>query len=373
MFKYPLVVTIDTNIFDAVKFDLSATSPLGMLKNYVKNGKIKIVLSNIVLREAKGHIAERVKEICRIVKKAGTDALKVYNEDLISSIGLDEILKMAKNKETMIENEEKKFDEFLQAIEAEILGADLIDVDSVLNDYFETNPPFEENERKKSEFPDAFIAQQIKNHFGEMEDVVIVSNDNGFVKACGEAENQHFFTSLGMLYNAINKEKEAYTETITVIKELQLRISDTVGEYIKTNENIDVHGLSYDKDGIESGYDYSEFYLHSISEVAFSIQSVDEISEKESIVTLSCQADISADCYYEDYANAPWDSEEKEYVFVDTIKILEEHNARFECRIEIDREEKTFNVSPFTIILDDNSRLDRYENIDDAEEIWDMD
>ena len=28
----------------------------------------------------------------------------------------------------------------------------------------------------------------------------------------------------------------------------------------------------------------------------------------------SLKADISADCYYEDYANAPWDPEEKEYV-----------------------------------------------------------
>ena len=87
-----------------------------------------------------------------------------------------------------------------------------------------------------------------------------------------------------------------------------------MNEYIKDNENIDVNGLSYDKDGIESGYDYNEFYLHGISDVTFSVHSVDEISDNISIVTLSCKADIFADCYYEDYANAPWDPEEKEYV-----------------------------------------------------------
>ena len=85
---------------------------------------------------------------------------------------------------------------------------------------------------------------------------------------------------------------------MAVIKELQLRISAAVNEYIKDNDNIDVHGLSYDKDGIESGYDYNEFYLHSISDVTFSVHSVDEISDNISIVTLSCKADISADCYY---------------------------------------------------------------------------
>lgn len=165
---------------------------------------------------------------------------------------------------------------------------------------------------------------------------------------------------------------------MAVIKELQLRISAAVNEYIKDNENIDVHGLSYDKDGIESGYDYNEFYLHSISDVTFSVHSVDEISDNISIVTLSCKADISADCYYEDYANAPWDPEEKEYVFVDTIKMREEHKARFGCRIEIDRAEKTFKVFPFTVILGGDSRRNRYEVEehpveDDEEEIRDMD
>ncbi len=50
MFKYPLAVTIDTNIFDAAKFDLCDASPLKTLENYVKNGKIKVVLSDIVVK-----------------------------------------------------------------------------------------------------------------------------------------------------------------------------------------------------------------------------------------------------------------------------------------------------------------------------------
>lgn len=43
-------------------------------------------------------------------------------------------------------------------------------------------PPFENSEKKKSEFPDAFIAQQIRKRFGETEEVVIVSNDKGFIR-----------------------------------------------------------------------------------------------------------------------------------------------------------------------------------------------
>lgn len=378
MFKYPLAVTIDTNIFDAAKFDLGDASTLRILENYVKSGKIKVILSDIVVRESKKHIADQVKKVCGIVRTARTDALNISTEHLIGTIGLNEILRIVKNKNELISKGEEMFDDFLRTINAEILGADLIDVDSILSDYFETRPPFEEGEKKKSEFPDAFIVQQIRKRFGETEKVVIVSNDKGFVRACQESENHLFFNSLGALYNAISKEDAAYDETIAVIKELQLRISASVKKYIEDNENIDLHGLSYDKDGIESGYDYNEFYLHSISEVTFSVHSVDEISEKTSIVTFSCKAGISADCYYEDYANAPWDPEEKEYVFVDMIKMREEHKARFGCRIEIDREAKTFKVFPFTVVLGGDSRSNRYEveehpSEDDDEEIRDMD
>ena len=312
------------------------------------------------------------------MRKARAAALEESTEHLIRTIGLGEILRIVTNKDELISKGEEMFDDFLRTINTEILGADLIDAGLVLGDYFETKPPFENSEKKKSEFPDAFIAQQIRKRFGETEEVVIVSNDKGFIRACGESENHLFFSSLGKLYNAISKEDAAYDETMAVIKELQLRISAAVKEYIKNNENIDVHGLSYDKDGIESGYDYNEFYLHEISDVIFSVRSIDEISDNTSIVTLSCKAGISADCYYENYANALWDPEEKDYLFVDTIKMREEHKARFGCRIEIDREAKTFEVFPFTVVLGGDSRSNRYEveehpAEDDEEEIRDMD
>ena len=178
MFKYPLAVTIDTNIFDAAKFDLCDASPLKTLENYVKNGKIKVVLSDIVVRESKRHIADQIKKICGIMRKARAAALEESTEHLISTIGLGEILRIVTNKGELISKGEEMFDDFLRTINTEILGADLIDVGLVLGDYFETKPPFENSEKKKSEFPDAFIAQQIRKRFGETEEVVIISNDN---------------------------------------------------------------------------------------------------------------------------------------------------------------------------------------------------
>lgn len=379
MFKYPLAVTIDTNILDAAKYDLGDGSTLQLLKNYVDDGIIKVVLSNIVVRESKKHLAKQVNKACGIARKLRAEVLQESTEYLINYVGLSRLLEISKDKDALIQKSEELFDNFLTDINAEILGIDLINLESIIDDYFEINPPFEDGKKKRKEFPDAFIANQIRKRFGEAEDVAIVSNDNGFKKACKEAPNHFFFGSLGALFDAINKEKEeAYAETINVIKELQFRIAHTLIEYIKSNENIEVRGLSYDKDGVETGFDYDESYLHNVSNIAFRVDSVDEMTDKYSKVTLLCKADISADCYFEDYANAPWDSETKEYVFVETIKMREEHTSRFECRIEVDRETKSYKIFPFTIILDDDSRKDRYELekqsvVNYEQEIQDMD
>lgn len=379
MFKYPLAITIDTNILDAAKYDLGDGSTLQLLKNYVDDGIIKVVLSNIVVRESKKHLAKQVNKACGIARKLRAEVLQESTEYLINYVGLSRLLEISKDKDALIQKSEELFDNFLTDINAEILGIDLINLESIIDDYFEINPPFEDGEKKRKEFPDAFIANQIRKRFGEAEDVAIVSNDNGFKKACKEAPNHFFFGSLGALFDAINKEKEeAYAETINVIKELQFRIAHTLIEYIKSNENIEVRGLSYDKDGVETGFDYDESYLHNVSNIAFRVDSVDEMTDKYSKVTLLCKADISADCYFEDYANAPWDSETKEYVFVETIKMREEHTSRFECRIEVDRETKSYKIFPFTIILDDDSRKDRYELekqsvVNYEQEIQDMD
>ena len=42
--RYPLYVTIDTNIFDSTGYDLGDDGTLGHLCSYVQSGKIKIVL-----------------------------------------------------------------------------------------------------------------------------------------------------------------------------------------------------------------------------------------------------------------------------------------------------------------------------------------
>ena len=148
-------------------------------------------------------------------------------------------------------------------------------------------------------------------------------------------------------------------------------IESYLGQYIKNNVEINVIGLSHDRKGVTEGYDYTETYLNSLSDITIGIHSVDEIDDNKSIVTLKCEGSFIMDCFYEDYDNAPWDSEEKKYVYVDTVGIREEHKSNFACRIEINRVENTFEILPFKIILGGDSRKERYEIEADLEYEYD--
>ena len=77
MIKYPLYVTLDTNIFDANKLDFGKESTLGLLVNYVEAGKIKIVLSNIVIKEVEKHV---IKSSDSILHSAESSGLRCVSE-----------------------------------------------------------------------------------------------------------------------------------------------------------------------------------------------------------------------------------------------------------------------------------------------------
>lgn len=366
MFEYPINVTLDTNIFDAAKYDFEENSTLQLLAKYVRSGKVKVVLSNIVVKEAEKHIAEQGMKICSIVQKAKSDMRKIATKQMMEHIGLSDLLEISVDKDLVRTKSIDLLNKYIEDIDAEIMDTKQIDWEAIIEDYFEIRPPFQQGEKKRKEFPDAFIAEQIRKRFGTDETVVIISNDKGFKTACQNTSNHIFFSSLGEFYNELNKqEQEAYEETIRVVENIRNRISSEISEYVFYNENIEVIGLSQDKDGIIEGYDYSETYLDTIENLSFAVYSVDDMNSRSFIVTIKCKADITANCYYDDYENGIWDSEDKRYLFIETIGVREEHQARFGCRIKIDRETEDIEIIPFKIILGGDTRKQRYRIADE--------
>ncbi|MGN0619272.1 MAG: PIN domain-containing protein [Ruminiclostridium sp.] len=369
MINYPLNVTLDTNIFYETKFDFSENSPLGLLIKYVEQGKIKVILSDIVTREVEKHIKDRANSICRVIRDKRKELLEILPEYFINNIGYNNALELADKKKT-IEKSIDEFHQFLKDVKAEFLDINIINLCPIIDDYFSYKPPFENNDKKRKEFPDAFIASQIKEIYGEHKVVAIISKDKGFKQACGDSGNHLFFDSLSELYDMINKEEKQYEEAIEIIDQKQLRITTEIKHIINDYDYIDVIGSSCDSDGNIYGFDYDDFELKTVANLSYRIHTIDELTDETIVATLLVSADINVLCWYDDYENSAWDSEEKKYVFLETRYVIEEHCARFGCRIVIDKKENALRINHFKVILNSDSRKNRYETSDNEYE-WD--
>lgn len=362
MIRYPLYVTLDTNIFVSNKFDFGQDSTLGLLVKYVETGKINVVLSNIVISEVEKHITDEGDKICGSVRKLRTDILKTTSEEYIKQIGLDILLQIL-NKQEIQKKSRAEWEGYLQKINPEIMDNAKIDLDRIISDYFSFNPPFEHNDKKRKEFPDAFIANQIRERFGSDKQVAIVSSDKGFMRACGSTGNHLFYDSLGDLYDAMNREEIAYQDAVKIVASFMSGYIEKINARIEDNECVEVHGLAYDKDGIADGYDYTETIVTSVSDTSCRIRTIDEITETTVRASLLFTSKIEVECFYEDYENAAWDSETESYLFLETKEILEKHTARFLCGVEVHRDGSALRIFPFKVILNGDSLNERIEDM----------
>lgn len=377
MIKYPLKVTIDSNIFDSTKYDFSKGSTLDLLASHVENNKIKIYLSDIVYREVKKHIENKAQEIVGKARNLRAEILELASEDLVNAIELEYVLQIP-DKKVVKQKAADDWENFIKRLKPEIFDYSGITIESILDDYFAINPPFESNEKKCKEFPDAFFAAQIREKFKDSDPVAIISKDKGFKKACGHTTNHLFFDSLGDLYNALNKRDKEYAAVVELVKKMFTSISEDVKDKILDTGCVEVFGMSVDHHGVSEGFEYKDFEIDSISPVTLSIHFIDNITDDLVVATLKCSVHIAVNCSFYDYSNSVWDNETRDYVFLNERTMHEEHDARFAVRVEINRHTSEYKLSSFKIFLGGDSRKERYEVFDEPDidyyaEIEDMD
>lgn len=376
MIKYPLYVTFDTNIIDENQYDFSESGTLALLEKYVAQGKIKVVLSNIVCDEVKRHLSNRAKEITSLLNNALKDIRKTTSKSFISSIGYRDRIEKQNPKIAQTKAVEC-FENFLNSLTPEILDTRNVDTEKIFSDYFSYKPPFENNDKKRKEFPDAFIAEQIHVRFATDEIIAIVSKDKGFKKACGYSESHLFFDSLGDLFDTINRQDEHNYKLATTLVSVTYKseIYSNIKDLLLNADNISITGQTVDNDGIIEGNEYDETYVENVSGISYKLHTIEQISDDKVIVILTAKAEVTVYCSYDDYDNAAWDSEEKKYIYLNTIELREKHNARFPVRVTIDkvRDDITVQTSivllgPTTRISQDNLTYEKYlQDIEDQD------
>ncbi len=322
-------IFIDTNIFYETKYDFVDSSKLKILISYIEKGKIELFLDEIVVSEIKKHIKEKSERIVAIQNKKIQEAEDVFSKTILRSGALS-----TKFDKIILEQLEKDVLEnlktFLEKSKATIIKNSEVEINLniLMSKYFNMELPFEVKENKKNEFPDAIIIEKIKNYFGN-DELHIVSKDKGFRKAFETFTNFKCYEDLDKLFNFITSKEEKYNKIYDILTNKQ---DATIIGLIKDNiyeQNIQVDGQEWDRKGSFEGYDYEETEILEVSEIEYELDTINTITEDYIEVSFKCSSLIKVMCSYDDYEKAFWDSEEKEYLFLDSISVCEEHDSQF--------------------------------------------
>ncbi len=344
-------VFLDTNIYDAANY--SFRNDLFMqMRNYAESGMLEMQICSVVKNEVCRHIKNKIK---------GT--VKNLNQ-ILSSRDLQLFRTLPEYKDKMetsspsewVEQAFSEFDCFLKDCKTEEITSNGIDVEGVLDDYFEMRYPFET--AKKEEFPDAIIIRAVEQEIrrlskdnilvehktsdGLVDDMLycIVSDDNGFMTAMkqtvGErpSEDVKYFSSLNELINffAVQDKQAA---------ELQEKLNNGYArELIETTieEGVSSAALTVDE---PDGYveDTSNMgtgdYLYDA--FVISLQEMEDGS-KFARIYLDVNFVIMLDYEYLNAMESYWDREDNAFLWT----VMTEKVARF----------KANTVIGFTIIID---------------------
>ncbi len=193
-------VLIDSSIFIGMRYNVFS-GPLMNLRKYCDKGIVKLYTHEIINHEVIKHI-----------KKDSNEAIAQLNNK-VEKIALLQVA-MRHEKSTIKEqissipkNLEMAYIEYMA--DAVVLSKDGITLDEIMQDYFEIVPPFENNEKKKAEFPDAVIIKSIKRNFSKDDrSLYVVTNDTGW-SAAFENDNTNqviVIKSIQDMLNIISKQ-----------------------------------------------------------------------------------------------------------------------------------------------------------------------
>ena len=386
MLNHPISIFLDTNIFISQKYDFSDTknSDFNNLVKMVNDGKIKLYISQIVEHEVKKHIKEDIFEIFKEVKKSRNIVLKKFSKNYSQTSVLSNLFSFYNLKKDDISEEIiSKFDKFLKDSKVCKLDCKNIDPQQIIVDYMDSNPPFENKEKKKYEFPDAFMIAKLKRSFNEKNPIYVITKDEGFKKAIENiAGLEGKYDNLKEVFDLINRENEIYNEikeflsNSTHTTEILEKLKEEIKDKLESN-SIEVDGMRYDRKGICGGFEYEDTEIENVDINNFEFKSVDMITDDEVIVSVEVNTLILVICSFLDEENSIWDPEEKEYMFSTWKNIKEEHKVDINCELTfsiVNSDEKNqkrnyelenIDVDLANLMLNEDTKIDEEEILEE--------
>ena len=290
----PDIVFIDTSVFLAENF-LAPGNRINAIGKLAKEGKIRLVMPEIVRREVYKHIKSSVRQ-----------SWKAFNRDsriFRNNVEIDKWHKTT-NEKKEIENLTALFDKFLSDTKTRILDYGYCsDTGKVFDEYFSVRKPFGEG-HKKDEFPDAFSLVALEKYSNEVKQHVVVLSCDGDME--GYESKVLDFEDYGEYVSRKVAEGVALDEVVRLLrddkKSLESRIREAATDYL---DDFRLYLTSLN---------LTEVSYHSVEEVDvdFNENTYELISVNDHYIEIEVQPEIAfkVDVEYVNYDYAVYDNED---------------------------------------------------------------
>jgi hypothetical protein len=341
------VITFDTQtvISNAFHFDGGL---LAQLKQF-KNGPVRVVLSEVVLREIVKHLVQNTRaakdSIISAHKKAVDHGLAEANAPFIAAdVDVKSVARARLTK-------------FLQEIGAEIIRPSNISVSDLVEAYFQPAPPFSAAGKNKAEFPDAMALMSLERWANENNrKVLAVSNDKGWTAFAELSDRIDVHAELTEALALLQKhEEEARAAVQSLFTAIDTNSDAELALRFKTLLADEISGYGADADA-NSAYSIEADQLDlSLIEFRF-VGDPDDFSfsvTQSGPNVLVAQADIETTVKAETvFYMSVYDSIDKDHTPVGSTQVKMDEEALFEVLATFERDSPStaFRVSKVEIV-----------------------
>lgn len=192
-------VAIDTCIFEqqGLRFESGILKQLEQFKS----SPVPLLIPDIVHQELKSHLKTKISTSFNELEKA---LKNVISSTGMSNASIDSLKKRVVANGNASEIASNRLKQFYNATGAKKVYIDenSFKVESLVYRYFHNEPPFEENAKKKNEFPDAIALMSLEDYASKRsKKVLIVSKDRGWIDY---AESSKYLDATKELADAIS-------------------------------------------------------------------------------------------------------------------------------------------------------------------------
>lgn len=332
-------VFIDTCIFRNMgyRFREPYSLTLDLLKSQIDLGKIELLMPITVKKEIEKHLTVNYDFLTDKL----TAAIKNSSKDFPWFI--DENYEI--HVSSLINNNSiYDFKEFIKLYKFNILPFSYADVEKIFDQYFNNEFPFENNSKKKHEFPDAFAIDIIKNYMQDnIKDLIVITTDEGVKKSFPECVQ--VFSSINQLLVFLNSMVESIEDINLHLKRIKTKMEQEIIDLMQEN----INSMKFELSNISCANNIDQYTVST--PYLYGIDYYDLIGKENDIIYISVKVnfyvDITIYTVSSDFINEPNDNDysyqgSETYNLtvkingIDNYEILDISNNRYDNIIYID-------------------------------------